>query len=53
MPLWYVSDLDRIWFSAQALTVGLPSIRWGIGVALYGWQADQPSPNGSLRSLAP
>ena len=35
MPLWYVSDLARIWFSAQALTVGLPSIRWGIGVALY------------------
>jgi len=28
MPLWYVSDLARIWFSAQALTVGLPSIRF-------------------------
>ena len=23
MPLWYESDLARIWFSAQALTVGL------------------------------
>jgi hypothetical protein len=31
MPLSYVSDLARIWFSAQALTIGLPSIRWGIG----------------------